>query len=212
MKRIHIVLFVLTLIACSIIHAADLQIGDNIQIVKDIRYISGYPIDLSPVRNWIRHGKTGVRPLSAWKRFDLIQIKADQGGKIICTVKNEDGDADEIVILNFPKKLQGYMNAVNHLKSEIAAMQAEIDDLQPKIRAENAVTAIGTSDPDEQERRKAVNLAAANLVTKRENLAVAQARLGKFIERSGDVAELLLLNTGTMWDNKPLWNYGQQAQ
>lgn len=213
MKATHALLLAAIALTSS---AADFKIGDDVKLVTDTRYIRGYPIDLNPVRYWFRKGKEGQRPLPAWKRFDLIQIKSDLAGKQLCSVKNEAGDMEEILVMNFPAAMKKYMDEINGLKVQVVAMKAEIDLLEPQIRAANAVTPIATGGTldyveEKSEQRQRVNLAAANLVTKKENLARTQASLDALIARGTDLGELLLLNAGATWANHPLWDYGQQA-
>ena len=207
MRKTFLILILLARLPLS---AADLKIGDEVQFSSDIRYVNNYPINLWPVRTWFRGDKTGQRPLTAWRRFELIQIKSDEGGKKVCVLKNEAGEPEQVAVLNFPPETAAYMGQINALKANVVARQAEIDAIAPEIRARNAVTPIRSADPEDNEQRKQVNLDAANLVTKRENLERAQEALKNFIAQGKVVGELFLYKTAHTWATLPVWDNGQK--
>lgn len=216
MKNCSLLLLAM-LFACHSGGTAEPQIGDDVKILTDIRYLNNFPLDLTPLRRWFRGNKEGVRPLSAWKRFDLIQIKEDYVGKKVCMVKNEAGDFEEILINNFPSEMKTYMDRINSLKAQVASMKAEIDELEPRIRAQNAVTSVaagGDRDYVEErmEQRASVNLAAANLITKKENLARAQAALASNIAAAPHAGELFLVKYGGTWGKYTVWEHGQRSR
>jgi len=207
--------FVWILCALSAFGADALKVGDDVQIVNDVRVIGFSRVNLNPVRLWFQRGQQGERPLKAWKRFHVIQLQSNAAGLQYCAAKNEAGEAEIILVSHFPFKIQNYVMAVNKLNADIAATTTRVDAEEKRVREADAVAPIAVRGPlqyvnEQMDFRAEVNLAAAKLTEEKKRLAQMKGDLAEYIRRAEDFTALYVMPTGKKWSGDEIWEHGTQ--
>src|ERR1035441_2236347 len=112
------------------ISGQEIKVGDNITVKRDLRYVNGLQVDLTPIHNWMLNHQ-GDRPLKHWKQLQVYQIKEYLMGCEHCVVKTEDGGFLEILIRNVPDSVMIFLSRLKAQEADIASLNDEIEKASP---------------------------------------------------------------------------------
>jgi hypothetical protein len=184
--------------------------GDEINIKKDVRIVSGVKIDLTPVHAWFRN-RNGERPLKHWKQLQVFKIE-QAGPSDLCTVKTEDGGFTKMVILNLPANVKTYFGEISRKQAAIAQLKTQIDHDEPIVNREDAVAPTGASGDASypgyvNSQRVQANLDMVALNEKKQALAKLESELDVLKNRT-DLVTVFAMFSGRKYGDDPIWDCG----
>jgi len=196
--------------ACAVIaNADDLQVGGDTHFDRDLRFVSGKEVDLTPVHLWLR-SRGGQRPMKHWRQIRVYQVHSPVGGLDHCVVKTE-GLETELLIAHLPTEIKGLIDAVKAGQPAIANLRQQVDLAERRVKQDGAATPTGggaiVKTKAVSRDRAAVNQDSERLKRWRESLAKEEAQQSALLKKAEN-SPVLAMFTGRTIESLQVWDCG----
>jgi len=197
--------------ACAVIaNADDLQVGGDTHFDRDLRFVSGKEVDLTPVHLWLR-SRGGQRPMKHWRQIRVYQVHSPVGGLDHCVVKTEEGLETELLIAHLPTEIKGLIDAVKAGQPAIANLRQQVDLAERRVKQDGAATPTGggaiVKTKAVSRDRAAVNQDSERLKRWRESLAKEEAQQSALLKKAEN-SPVLAMFTGRTIESLQVWDCG----
>jgi len=175
-------------------------------VAQDLRTVNGKTVDLGPVHEWLTTVPRlkSERPMPHWKVLHLVEFKRQLVGGDVFTVRTEDGQVTELLIVHLEPAIRAPFVGFAQLKAAIAA-------LKPQIHAEE--DQLAGSGPSSSRylnwRRQQVmnqlqaDRRALSRLVESEKEAAREAR-------QNDAFGFLAMSINRTYAGLPIWDCGQK--
>jgi hypothetical protein len=189
---------------------------------KDVRIVNGKEVDLGPLHEWLTK-RAGPRPLSHWKKLQILEIKGNTGGYQRCIVKTESDAKTELLIANLPpepgvffQSLTQQYAAILRLRQQVAADQRAVEAYGDRyISTPSEYTSVtsgtGGTAVDSETSRRAQYRAAVNKRDQDEKaLAALELRYQESVQSNAARTSVLAMFTGQSYAKLEIWDCGRK--
>lgn len=198
-----IVLFLL--IAAS---GDDILLAAENQTHGSVRVVNEREVDLAPLEHWLKK-RDGERPLKAWKKIQILELKGVSAGMERCLTKDEESFPAEIFVVNLPRSIKTYMAEIHEQEQRIVAARNRVADAE-KAAADLNVTSHATGrSRSVRTRNSQARIAAANLKKEKEQLAKLENDHQTFLRKSQEQTGVLAMSTGRTFSNLSIVDCGR---
>jgi len=174
---------------------------------SDVRVVNGRQVDLQPIHDWLGNsGGDTNRPLAHWKFLEITQMLPEHlTGMDKCVVRYE-GRSKTVWLQHLPTAIKQHLLERERLAQEIKAEREYINDETVRLRyaSANSPSSAASDSPGGRQIRD-LNVAGADLKTRREDLGEMESRFAKLSEeRTNELA----MFTGQNYGGVEVWDCG----